>query len=212
MIGTTERYATVKGCQDKTQSAALTASLHGNILAIPLRKGGEEIDSTHQSEIDVLHVIMLARVETLTEIAIGASIEGCANLLKLLLRHSRIESMYLCLKAYATIVCVITMAKRFLNSLYASSRRAYYDRASAFLVGFRNEEITIDALSLLVYFQANEISISLVSVIFMRWFDGIIERKRLQCFHFFLPESGEISRFLGVRHDFIHGEAHFHMM
>ena len=50
MVCAAERYTAVERRRHKTQRTALAATLHGNVLSVPLRQRGKEIYGTHQSE------------------------------------------------------------------------------------------------------------------------------------------------------------------
>ena len=212
MVCAAERHTAVERRRHKTQRTALAATLHGNVLSVPLWQGGKEINGTHQSEVDMLHIIIIARIQSLTQIAVGTGVEGVAYLLELPVAHPRVESVNLRLEAYAAAVGIIAVAQRLLDGLHACSRRTEHHRARAFYVALGDEQIAVDALSLLVHVEAHEIGIGLVGVVFMSRINGVGERHALQLVKLFLPEGHEVGWFFGVGLDVIHREAHFNMV
>lgn len=82
MIGYTLGDTTVESCCDNGQGSALTAALHSNILAIPLGKRSQEIDTTNQAYIDMLHIINVLVLQTIGQITAITVVESTTDLAK----------------------------------------------------------------------------------------------------------------------------------
>ena len=82
MIGYTLGDTTVESRCDNGQGSALTAALHSNILAIPLGKRSQEIDTTNQAYIDMLHIINVLVLQTIGQITAITVVESTTDLAK----------------------------------------------------------------------------------------------------------------------------------
>ena len=61
---------------------SLTAALHSNILAIPLGKRSQEIDTTNQAYIDMLHIINVLVLQPIGQITAITVVESTTDLAK----------------------------------------------------------------------------------------------------------------------------------
>ena len=94
MIGHTGRHARVEASRDEREGSALAASLHKDIAAVPFGERAEIVEGAYASHVDVLHVVVVAVVEAVLQVAVLAR-EGAGYLLELLLGHLGVESVNL---------------------------------------------------------------------------------------------------------------------
>ena len=82
MISYTLGDTAVESCCDNGQGSALTAALHRYILAIPLGKRSQEINTTNQAYIDMLHIINVLVLQTIGQITAITVVESTVDLAK----------------------------------------------------------------------------------------------------------------------------------
>lgn len=133
MVGSTKRDALVKTCGNNSQCTSLRTSLNSHIPTVPFGQRRQQVNTTHACQIDTLHIVVVAVVEPLAEIAVGVCIEGAADFVKLLSAHARVQSVDFHFQTDESVFGIILVAQRLLDSLYPGSWRTKHHGATSLL-------------------------------------------------------------------------------
>lgn len=144
MVDHTSRDTWIESSADDSKGTPLASALHYDILTVPLGQSGEEINGTDKSEVDTLHIIIVAVVKAVAQIAIFTTIESAGYFIEFLSGNLRVQAVNLHLEADAAVLSIIAVAQRLLYGLYSGTGRTYHDGAAAGLGIARHEEIAVD--------------------------------------------------------------------
>ena len=211
MIGHAECHPFVESCSHQCQGPALRTSLHSHVASVPFGQRREQVDGAYQSQINSLHVVVVAVVESVLKITVGVA-HHLADLGKLFGGHAGVESVYFHLHADEPVLGIVAVAQRFLDGLDAGSRGTEHHRTASCLGSLGIEKIGIDGLSVLVHVEFHKKGIYLVGAVFGCRCLFVFQRHGGQLVHVLFPERKEVGRFLGPRLYFICRESHLHVV
>ena len=146
----------------------------------------------------MLHVVTVTVVYAVFQIARATTVEGAANVVEVVLREPRVQSVNLNLQTDESILGIILMAQRLLDGLHSRSRRAEHGRTAFSLGVLRNEQIAVHAVAL-VCIELYEPAVNLVGAVFLCQFTGVLQRLAVHVCYSIVPELPEVGRLFGVR-------------
>ena len=212
MVGHAGRNAQVERGGDERQCTALTAALGNHVPAVPFGQRSEQVGRTHAGEVDALHVVVVAVVEPVGQIAVAAAVESGADFAETLLGQVGVQAVDLELEPDAALLGVVLMAQGFLDGLDAGARRHEHGRAAPGPGVLGHEQITVDALSLLVELQFDEVAVDFVGAVFLRPLFRIAQGESGGFLLAVLPELTEIGGHGGIGFDFLGREPDLDMV